>query len=257
MAPIFAINVSALTHHGRVRDVNQDSIAVGTWVRNISMSEPTHWNFKTNVPLLCAIADGLGGHAAGEWASEHAVRRLSAEMHNSANLISCIAALQNINSEIYKAMVEQPIRKGMGTTVVGLTLSPERIVWFNVGDSRIYRNEFGELIQVSIDDVPVDSCENISTRRRSHLVTQTLGGGSTYQFIHPHLGSQDLSGPSRWLLCSDGLTDMVDHNVIQTCMGLDDERAIRRLFEAAMDAGGEDNISIIIVSVTAYNNSQS
>jgi protein phosphatase len=68
------------------------------------------------------------------------------------------------------------------------------------------------------------------------------------------LGSQELPASSRWLLCSDGLTDMVEHKTIQACMDLDDEHAVRNLFDAAMNAGGEDNISIIIASVTEDKN---
>jgi serine/threonine protein phosphatase PrpC len=71
----------------------------------------------------------------------------------------------------------------------------------------------------------------------------------TFTRISPHIGAEDLSIPSRWLLCSDGLTDMLPEEIIGSMMEGDDEEAVRDLFTLAMEAGGDDNISIIVVSV--------
>jgi serine/threonine protein phosphatase PrpC len=129
---------------------------------------------------------------------------------------------------------------GMGTTVVGVALAA-RVVWFNVGDSRLYRVA-GGLTQLSSDDVPPGP--------RDGTITQTLGGlWPPGEAIAPHVGAEPLAAPARYLLCSDGLTDMLDDAEIAACLGCTDADAVMRLFEAAMRAGGRDNISIVLVSV--------
>ena len=130
---------------------------------------------------------------------------------------------------------------GMGTTVAGLMLAPGRAVWFNVGDSRLYRCRDGRIEQLSVDDVPPGP--------RSGLITQTLGGAPVFVPIAPHIGGQELMLPSRFLLCSDGLTDMLPDDEIERALAESDEDAVRALFAAAMQAGGVDNISVIVVSV--------
>ena len=83
------------------------------------------------------------------------------------------------------------------------------------------------------------------------ILTQSLGGGFAFMPISPHIGAEDLAVPSRWLLCSDGLSDMLDLDEIEHAMAAADEEAGRALFLQAMDAGGDDNISIIVMSVEA------
>jgi serine/threonine protein phosphatase PrpC len=131
---------------------------------------------------------------------------------------------------------------GTGTTVVGLLLTASRALWFNIEDSRLYHFGDRRLVQLSVDDVPRDV--------RNGTITQSLGGSLSFTPVAPHMSAEDLVVPSRWLLCSDGLTDMVGHAAIEQSMAAGDEEAVRLLFAQAMDAGGADNISIIVASVT-------
>ncbi len=96
---------------------------------------------------------------------------------------------------------------------------------------------------MSVDDTPPGA--------RSGMLTRSLGGSLTFGAIEPHVGTQELAVPSRWLLCSDGLTDMLTDAEIAAALALDDEAAGGRLFELAMAAGGHDNFSIILVTVAA------
>jgi serine/threonine protein phosphatase PrpC len=127
----------------------------------------------------------------------------------------------------------------MGTTVAGLLLTANRAVWFNVGDSRVYGQRAKRFELLSIDDVPPGP--------RSGVITQTLGGFCTFVPIEPHMGTEELVLPSRWLVCSDGLTDMVDDRDIERALAASDEEAVCTLFDLAMRAGGADNVSIIVV----------
>jgi PPM family protein phosphatase len=235
------VEVNAFTHQGRRRADNEDSITVAGWVSDVAMSGPRRSRHELTEPLLVAVADGMGGHAAGEVASRYAIKRLAAEalMGGEADVAAALAA---INAELYQSMAAAPSFLGMGTTVAGLLLAASRALWFNLGDSRLYCCRGGRLAQLSIDDVPPGA--------RSGALTQSLGGWYSFVPVGPHIGGEDLMVPSRWLICSDGLTDMLSGADIERAMELGDEEALRALFTQAMAAGGEDNISIIVVSVS-------
>ena len=238
------IEVTAFTHKGCVRARNEDSIVVAGWVSEVEMSAPRRSRHALGEPLLFAVADGLGGHAAGEVASRHATKRLAAGKASAQ--ADCFAArLAGINTELYEAMKSDPSLVGMGTTVAGLVLCARRAVWFNVGDSRIYRERGGRIEQLSVDDVPPGP--------RNGVITQTLGGCRSFFPISPHIGGEDFSEEnlllrSRWLLCSERLTDMLGDAEIERMFAASDEEALRALFAAAMAAGGRDNISIVVAS---------
>jgi PPM family protein phosphatase len=256
------IEVNAFTHEGRRRANNEDSITVGGWVSDVAMSGPRRSRHELTAPFLVAVADGMGGHAAGEVASRYAIKRLAAESLAGGER-DVAATLIAINAELYQAMAAEPAYRAMGTTAVGLLLTPSQAIWFNLGDSRIYRlvgggvehavigeerferHVGGSLEQLSVDDVPPGP--------RSGTITQCLGGAPAFTRVSPHIGARALTVPSRWLVCSDGLTDMVPDDVIEAMMEAGDEEAVRRLFTVAMEAGGDDNISIIVVSVTPAN----
>jgi serine/threonine protein phosphatase PrpC len=238
-----SVEVTAFTHRGRVRDANEDSITVAGWVADVEMTGLRRSRHTLAEPLLCAVADGMGGHAAGEVASRYTIKRLAGESFAGADPAAVAGTLHAVNRELYATMLAKPAYRGMGTTVVGLLLTEPRLVWFNVGDSRLYRWRDGALQQVSIDDTPAGA--------RSGALIQCLGGSVMFYDIEPHVGAEDLPVPSRWLLCSDGLTDMVTDPEIAETLALDDEAAGGRLFELAMAAGGHDNFSIVLASVAA------
>lgn len=232
--------ITAITHRGRVRAENEDTIVVGDWVSVVDMPAPEQTRHELIAPLVCAVADGMGGHNAGEVASRYAARRLAAEPEALIDVRAAAETLKIIDAELYRAMAADEDLLGMGTTVVGLVLAP-RLVWFNVGDSRLYRHHGGRLTQMSSDDSPPGA--------RSGLLTQSLGGSLLPTALSPHVGDEDLRAGSRYLLCSDGLTDMLDAGDMEDCMKQADADAAVQLFDRAMRAGGMDNISIVIVSV--------
>lgn len=232
--------ITAFTHRGHARADNEDTIVVGDWVSVIDMPAPEQTQHDLTAPLIIAVADGMGGHNAGEVASRYAARRLAGEPERLIDPRGAAETLQEIDAELYRAMTADDDLLGMGTTVVGLVLAP-RLIWFNVGDSRLYWDRSDHLLQLSIDDTPDGP--------RSGVITQSLGGTLLPRQISPHVGEAELHAPQRFLLCSDGLTDMLDDEIIAECMRLGDVQATVQLFERAMDAGGRDNISIVLVSV--------
>jgi serine/threonine protein phosphatase PrpC len=238
MGPFPYIEATAVCHKGLVRANNEDSITVAGWVCDVEMTAPRRSRHELKEPLLFAVADGMGGHVGGEIASRYTVKRLATQQCGNEGDIAGLLA--EINAELYATMRAGHSLLGMGTTVVGLILAATRVVWFNVGDSRLYECSQGRLEQLSVDDVPPGP--------RSGLITQTLGGAPYFAPIAPHIGGRELMLPARFLLCSDGLTDMLDDVEIERALAGSDEDAVRALFAAAMQAGGADNVSAIMVS---------
>lgn len=249
------VHITAITHKGLVRDGNEDSIAVGQWVRTRTMETPHQWRFALEGPVCCIVADGMGGHAAGEVASRHAASRLGELCSGIGNAEAVENALQKINAELYDLMNRDSSLVGMGTTIVGAVMTQGGLIWFNVGDSRLYQHRNGFLRLISIDDVPEAARgRDPNVRRSSSAITQSLGGTKEIQTPTPHVDLFELTVPSRWILCSDGLSDMVDLDTMEDCLSSADLDAASRLLRSALRAGGNDNVSLIIISITREQN---
>jgi len=195
------------------------------------------------------IADGMGGHAQGALASQTALEMLKETPNALSNEQTCKDALGAANNRIYDEMNVRAGTAGMGTTIVGVALMPGLIVHFNVGDSRAYRHKKGRLVRLSHDDIP-PSPTHQRPLRTTHLITQSLGGRLTRTRISPHVGvGPPLARAETILLCSDGLTDMVeDEEIVRVLDAVSDPGAsVRDLFASALRAGGYDNVSIVIV----------
>ena len=137
-----------------------------------------------------------------------------------------------------------PVPKAMGTTICGVMLEGARGTWFNVGDSRVYKVGPSALEQMSIDDVPLGERE----RRTSARITQCLGGSPRSVAIDVHLGKFSIGVDDKILVASDGLTAFVaDDFILEACSAGVGYSNVRRLLDLALKAGGEDNISIMIL----------
>ncbi len=253
MSKELRVHVAAFTHPGIVRLYNEDCVAVGTWIQQDAMTRPEQCTLDLTRPLLCLVADGLGGHAAGEVASRYAAQRLSAAVAELANSEQAVAdCLQQINAEMYAAMRSDPQQTGMGATVAGLVITAQSVVAFNVGDSRIYHRRNRQLLQLSTDDTPEALHSGLMNGLfRSHIVTQCLGGLDTDRDITPHTLALAVEPGSVYLLCSDGLTDMLATRDLKSSLSKHPEQAVTTLFNKAMSLGGEDNISIVMASIDA------
>lgn len=238
------IRYGSATHEGQLRSQNEDHFHAG--------------------PGLYVVADGMGGHLAGEVASEMAVarlrERLPAEAENT--LDDLVAAISEANVEIYNNALDDPDRAGMGTTVTAIAvvadpLGGEAIGVANVGDSRIYVMRHGRLRQLTIDHSFVQELvaegaitrDEARTHPRRNIVTRALG-------IEPSVRVDSWSMPvirgDRFLLCSDGLVDEVrDDDITDVLLAHPDDpdTAAQALVDAANEAGGRDNITVLVVDV--------
>lgn len=239
------LEVTAVTHQGRVRMHNEDAIVVGSWIGSDSMDEPRQSSHDFTEATLVLVADGMGGHVAGQEASQRAAKAMVRLIpgDTGASPAEVADALREVNSEVFAAAADDPTLKGMGTTVAGLVVMSDQIVWFNVGDSRVYsvRPEF--LRQLSMDDVPAWQGAGGSQ------ITQALGGADAYLEIDPHVGSETTRPGRRYLLCSDGLTDVVPLEAIERALSDDDRSLVGELLASTLAAGAPDNVSIVLATI--------
>lgn len=241
------IEVAALTHRGAVRPRNEDAVAVGGELLVGDMDAPSMTRMVG--PDVIMVADGMGGHTRGELASLTALTMLLGRRSTCNDLVSWGDALREANDGLYDLMAERPDVRGFGTTIVGVAFLPSSLIVFNVGDSRAYRYGGGKLTRLSHDDIPLGTTG--PGIRRTHQITQSLGGRLARTRIMPHLSAvPPLRAGECILLCSDGLTDMVPEEDLARVLGNDEGLAQRahRLFDMAVHGGGRDNISVIVAA---------
>lgn len=225
------------THRGMVRQNNEDTVFPD------SSGESTG-------PTVLIVADGMGGHVAGEVASRLAV---NAAASSEVEPVDRVAAG---NRAIREEVAREPGLEGMGTTMTLLSLEPDGTARFgHVGDSRAYLLRKEELTQVTEDHTVAGELaslgqitkKEVDSHPQRHMLTRTLG---LTRFVDVDEFELPLHAGDRLLLCSDGLTEMVDDARIAEIIshGTPDD-ATWSLIEAANKAGGVDNISVVVVDV--------
>ena len=239
--------VTALSHSGLVRDHNEDSLVIGQWTLCAAETDtPQTLVFPIASPLVVAVADGLGGHPGGDVASSLVVRELARAGRTLDSEQRLRDVLNACNRALYDFAADEPMLTAMGTTVAGVLLTSDQVLAFNVGDSRVYRHGPDGLRQVSVDDSPPLA----PGQEHTVIVTQTLGGGISYADVEPHVAAFPQSTEVRWLICSDGLTDLVRNETLNDLLQeSEDSRAAFELWKAAIEAGGDDNITLTLVRV--------
>ena len=227
------------TDIGCLRDHNEDSLVV--------------------TPPLFAVADGMGGHAAGEVASEIAVNVLAerAPAHPDSEALG--RAVEEANRAVIRAAHEGRGREGMGTTMTAAMLEGERLIIAQVGDSRAYLLHQGKLQQLTRDHSlmadMIEAGQLTPEEARSHpnrsVITRALGSDPHTQ---PDLYEINVETGDRLLICSDGLSGMVCDNEIESTLARvrDPQRCASQLVNEAIAAGGHDNVTVIVADVTGY-----
>lgn len=227
------------TDIGCLRDHNEDSLVV--------------------TPPLFAVADGMGGHAAGEVASEIAVRVLSELAPEHPDVEALGRAIEEANRAVIQAAREGRGRQGMGTTMTAAMLEGERLVIAQVGDSRAYLLHQGKLQQLTRDhSLMADMIEagqltpeEARTHPQRSVITRALGSDA---HLHPDIYEINVETGDRLLICSDGLSGMIFDDQIENTLRRvqDPQRCASQLVNEAIAAGGPDNVTVIVADVTGY-----
>jgi serine/threonine protein phosphatase PrpC len=217
-------------------------------------------------PRLLAVADGMGGHAAGEVASSltiAAMAKLDSEPPGGDMLAELSSAVAAANARLQEMIIANPAVEGMGTTLTALFWSDGHAAICHIGDSRGYLLRDGELYQITHDHTLVQSlvdegrisADDVSTHPQRSLLLRALDGRSVAE---PDLSVHDGQAGDRYLLCSDGLSGVVsDETLRDTLAGVEDpEAAARQLIELALHGGGPDNITCIVADVVDTATSQ-
>ena len=249
----WVLTVTGLTHRGAVRPANEDAIGVDTWISPERMDEPVAITLPLDVPRMLLVADGMGGHAGGAYASRATVEFILRHVGGITDRESLADLLRQANGELYDAMVREPSRAGMGSTVAGLLVAPPQCLAFNVGDSRVFVERGGFLRQLSQDDAwpPSGGAFDPLEDRSGGVVTQAIGGRSSFVDIEPHVVEIPLMDAQQFVVCSDGLTETLGLDELEAALAIDDDRAIvQGWFETAMRAGARDNVSVLLVRVS-------
>ena len=210
-------------------------------------------------PRLLAVADGMGGHAAGEVASSLTIAsmaKLDSEPPGGDMLAELAAAVAAANTRLQEMIIANPAVEGMGTTLTALLWSDGHAAICHIGDSRGYLLREGELYQITHDHTLVQSlvdegrisADDVSTHPQRSLLLRALDGRSVAE---PDLSVHDGQVGDRYLLCSDGLSGVVsDETLRETMTGVEDPGAVtRQLIELALHGGGPDNITCIVADV--------
>lgn len=201
-----------------------------------------------------ALADGMGGHQAGEVAAKLAVERLSSAFihsladvqdkpHGDLLLDKLTDAVQDANSHVYEMANSHRDWSGMGTTLSCIFLHEQTLFYAHVGDSRIYRLR-GGLKQLTEDH----SLRKDPASKYKNKLTRAIG---TCLFVDPEVGILDLKPGDIYLLCSDGLTDHVPDDQIASLLQSHQPlpTVCQSLVDAAKDDGGFDNITVLIIKI--------
>lgn len=227
------------TDIGCLRDHNEDSLIVA--------------------PPLFAVADGMGGHAAGEIASEIAVNVLAERAPEHPDGEALARAVVDANREVIRASHDGRGREGMGTTMTAAMLEGERLVIAQVGDSRAYLLHQGKLQQLTRDhSLMADMIEagqltpeEARTHPQRSVITRALGSDA---HLHPDIYEINVETGDRLLICSDGLSGMIFDDQIENTLRRvqDPQRCASQLVNEAIAAGGHDNVTVIVADVTGY-----
>lgn len=235
----------ATTDVGRVRRVNQDYIFCS--MRPVG-----------KLPNLFIVADGMGGHKAGDLASRYTVETLIENIKNSHsdNPITIINdAIVNANTRLLEKAEESEDYTGMGTTLVVCTIIGESMYVANVGDSRLYLYD-EKLSQITRDHSLVEEMvalgklnrDEARKHKRKNVITRAIGGGKE---VMADFFEAELTAGNRIVMCSDGLSNMVDDGEIEQVLSSDlsIEDKTRKLIDRANENGGMDNIAVVIVEL--------
>lgn len=233
------ISFGSRTDIGYVRDHNEDSLII--------------------IPPLFAVADGMGGHEAGEIASEITVNTLAELAPSHLDAEGLTAAVEAANYNVMKAPRQGIGRDGMGTTLTAAMLEGERLLIAQVGDSRAYLLHKGHLQQITRDhslmaDL-IEAGQITPEEARVHpnrsVITRAIGSDI---HMRPDIYELNIDAGDRILLCSDGLSSMISNNAIESIMRRqsDAQHCADELVTAALENGGADNVTVVVADVPGF-----
>ena len=229
MTPAIDLRAAATSDTGLVRKNNEDAAYSGRW--------------------LYVVADGMGGHAAGEVASAAVIESLrhhDTDVAQGTLLETLGRAVAEANAKVARAAAEDPTRRGMGTTLTAMLWSSNQFALANIGDSRAFALREGQFRQTTEDHVLGKLVSNAG--RLAPILSRYLDGRPDRS---PDLSLHEARPGDRYMICSDGLSPVVGTEAIRHVLlsVAEPDEAVRQLAALAKEAGGPDNITVIVIDV--------
>ena len=242
----YNISYRCVSHIGKIRTVNQDNLVCESKylvADKHRITKPLQNSASSNKFFLLGVFDGLGGEECGEVASYIAAKAAS-ELRSGDNPAFDILSLCSAANKKICSYADENSISSMGTTAAMLGFAKKKIILCNIGDSRIYRFNDAGLKQMSEDHVLT------SGFGMKPPLTQNLGIPPTEMIIDPYLSELSYCDGDIYLICSDGLTDMVsDGQIAEVLRSQPETEAADTLLDMALRAGGRDNVTIIICKI--------
>lgn len=253
---LWTCDMAWASHPGSVRPNNEDALLAGSAAAGDELMQVQERRIESNDSLLLAVADGVGGHNAGEVASRETVQFLAQMAERTSEKLA--DGLVRLHDHLLRLADSRPDWSSMGSTVAGLMAGPQGLWTFHLGDSRVYqlRDRFMELLTEddSLASVLIQAGQLAANDPRpegSSALTQFLGVTDLQSPLQPHIQSVKLSGPQRFLLCTDGLSDALSLDDMEACMAGDARpaAACEALLTRALQAGARDNVTMIVADI--------
>ena len=243
----YRVYYSCVSHIGNVRSINQDNFFCDgkySCVDNAALAFPLNGSLPCNQPFMIGVFDGMGGEECGEVASLIAAKCTAETAIGAQPLDNLKEYCKKANEQICTYAAENGI-SAMGTTAAILAFTKKEITLCNIGDSKIFRFANQKLEQISVDHYAV------AAHGRKPPLSQNLGIPAFEMIIDPYFAKGAYHDGDLYLLCSDGLTDMVSAEEIkQVICGTAFDNAAERLLTTALENGGKDNITAILCRIT-------
>lgn len=270
-----AVSASAVSDTGRVREHNEDAVWLGTRFFRDALGSARFDGEETD-GLVLAVADGVGGAAAGEIASRQVVEAMAARITEAgpavANARAYHRVAEAVNGELLSSARRDLRRRGMATTYTGLHIAAGHITWLNAGDSRLYHLGDSGVVQITRDHTLREESGDPSIP--GNIITNCFGTADGFYIdvgntLEPIAGDRDAGRDAILLLCSDGLSDYADMQAVSERLmrlrnELNDEatgdpnivldlleEASRFLLGLALEGGGGDNVTAMVVVLHA------
>lgn len=248
-------DVAAKSSVGRIRRNNEDNLILGGEILPVEHRDSAllSRSFASGSGKLVGVFDGMGGYSDGEKASYIAAMTAMMATEQDADNTPPESFLHSLCMKMNNEVCKEADGSGMGTTCALLFLYNDRYTVCNVGDSPVFLVRNGEMTQISVDHNQRATFERVTGRpapaNQKFKLTQCIGIPAEEMLIEPHIASDTARPGDFFLLCSDGVTDMVPFEEIRTviCEEKTPEAVIDKLIAKALEAGGRDNITAVCV----------
>ncbi len=250
----YILDAACACHVGRLRKTNEDNFYFdGRCLEenNLGLKQPVVMRKALRGDLIVAVMDGMGGENFGECASFAAAESLKkAEERLKGFFVPEKRFLGETAQMLNEAVVSKArelLTTHMGSTLALLCFTRSQVYSCNLGDSRAYRLRAGEFLQLTEDHVE----SRINAGEKKPRLTQYLGIDPEEVLIEPHIAKGDLRRGDQYLLCSDGLTDMLGNAEIAAILQEEEsaENCAQKLIDAALEKGGKDNVTVIVCRI--------